>query len=311
MDFTILYLEASFMLYNTGPTMQGNGEASERVLYRMKAPSLTLFGICISDLMYTEYLPGFYMKAHTHGTWQIMYVMRGQGIIWLNDAKVDFTDGHVIVIRPHEPHGYTTTDDDITSSFEVKCHIDGELSHLFVPPRWSSIFHDNYGLRSLAAQSIEELRFKADNWDLMLRAYLLEMLIRIGRALATEVRRLGGDTSPTQTYAYRYSVVEKVRHFYAEHIQENISAHDAAEQLLLSHKYLSSLVKAETGQTASELLTDMRMSRACELLETTELNMKEIGDAVGYSDIHYFSRIFKQKTGLPPTTYRASRREDR
>ncbi len=283
----------------------------EKVLYRMRAPSLELVGISISDLMYSEYLPFFSKSVHRHDTWQIMYVLNGQGVVWLNDVKVDFKDGYIIVIRPNDPHGYATSNSEVTKTFEIKCHLVDQLTCCYTSIHCSSVFRDEYGFRPLVTQAIDELRFKPENWDLMLRAYLLELFVRIGRALASELQRIGDITFPAQTYAYRYTVVAKAAQFYREHIKEEISARDAAEHLFLNPRYFCSIVKTETGQTASELLIDIRIRRACELLQNTVLTIHEIGEAIGYSNIYYFSRLFKKRTGLAPTIWRDRNKTER
>ena len=53
-----------------------------------------------------------------------------------------------------------------------------------------------------------------------------------------------------------------------------------------------------------EYLTNLRMSRAKELLKDERCSMKEICLEVGYSDPNYFSRIFKKNFGVTPTEYR-------
>ena len=48
----------------------------------------------------------------------------------------------------------------------------------------------------------------------------------------------------------------------------------------------------------------MRVKRAAELLENTDLPMQKVGEEVGFSDQNYFSRIFKKYNGVSPLNYR-------
>ena len=52
----------------------------------------------------------------------------------------------------------------------------------------------------------------------------------------------------------------------------------------------------------------IKIQRACFLLDTTTLSVREIGSQVGYEDPYYFSRIFRKVMGVPPRAYRQSRR---
>ncbi len=54
----------------------------------------------------------------------------------------------------------------------------------------------------------------------------------------------------------------------------------------------------------SDYLNQLRIEAAMNLLKTTEMNINEISEMVGYNSQHYFSRIFKKYTGHVPTEYR-------
>ena len=93
-----------------------------------------------------------------------------------------------------------------------------------------------------------------------------------------------------------------------EYIQENyrrdLSLDELSKELDISPYYFSKLFKEETGSNFVEYLTNLRMSRAKELLKDERCSMKEICLEVGYSDPNYFSRIFKKNFGVTPTEYR-------
>ena len=85
---------------------------------------------------------------------------------------------------------------------------------------------------------------------------------------------------------------------------EPLSLDALSKELDISPYYFSKLFKEETGSNFVEYLTNLRMSRAKELLKDESRSMKEICMEVGYSDPNYFSRIFKKNVGLTPTEYR-------
>ncbi|MBP3742789.1 MAG: helix-turn-helix transcriptional regulator, partial [Treponema sp.] len=57
-------------------------------------------------------------------------------------------------------------------------------------------------------------------------------------------------------------------------------------------------------ETFINFVSDKRLEKARQLLESTDLSIKEITAEVGYNDQNYFSRIFKNKYGLSPKEYR-------
>lgn len=88
------------------------------------------------------------------------------------------------------------------------------------------------------------------------------------------------------------------------HYSEDIFLDKLAEEFGCSSKYLSSLIKSETGKKFSVYLTELRIRRAEDLLRHTEQEIKEIAASVGYGDQRYFNRIFKKYTGKTPSQYR-------
>lgn len=75
------------------------------------------------------------------------------------------------------------------------------------------------------------------------------------------------------------------------------------EYLNISTSRFSSIFKEATGKTFIEVLTNIRMEKAKQLLRQTTLKNYEIAERVGFSDPHYFSIAFKKTTGMTPKEY--------
>lgn len=82
-----------------------------------------------------------------------------------------------------------------------------------------------------------------------------------------------------------------------------LSLNSICEYLNISTSRFSSIFKESTGKTFTEVLTNIRMERAKELLTQTSLKNYEIAEKVGFSDPHYFSIAFKKMTGKTPKEY--------
>jgi transcriptional regulator GlxA family with amidase domain len=74
----------------------------------------------------------------------------------------------------------------------------------------------------------------------------------------------------------------------------------------LSRPHLQKLFKANTGISPVAYLKDVRLQRACELLESTFLQIKRIGYETGHGNDSHFTRDFKKKYGMTPSQYRKS-----
>ncbi len=88
------------------------------------------------------------------------------------------------------------------------------------------------------------------------------------------------------------------------HYQGNCSISDIAQTLQVSPNYLSTLFRKETKFTFTEYLTQIKMEKAKELLKNTALKSYEIAELTGFSDDSYFSRTFKNHTGVRPNEFR-------
>ncbi len=82
------------------------------------------------------------------------------------------------------------------------------------------------------------------------------------------------------------------------------SIHYLADKVNLSHNYLSDLLKKETGRSAKDHINDFLVDKAKNLLLSTEDSISEISYSLGFNYPHYFSRLFKTKTGFTPQKYR-------
>jgi AraC family transcriptional regulator, transcriptional activator of pobA len=77
-----------------------------------------------------------------------------------------------------------------------------------------------------------------------------------------------------------------------------------AEKLNLSPRYLSDLLKQQTGKTALELIHLYLLSEAKNMLKGRNLNINEISFLLGFENPNYFSRLFKRNVGLTPHVFR-------
>lgn len=89
-----------------------------------------------------------------------------------------------------------------------------------------------------------------------------------------------------------------------DHPTRALSLQQLARQAHLSPSRFSALFRSRTGTSPVQYHLRLRMQAACQLLDASPADVKEIADRCGYSDPYYFSRLFKKVTGLSPSAYR-------
>ncbi len=72
----------------------------------------------------------------------------------------------------------------------------------------------------------------------------------------------------------------------------------------MNENYFSDRFSKATGMTFKQYQTDLRIRYAKQMLMDKQYSMEDVADTVGYSDVKYFSRVFKQVTGIAPGEYR-------
>ena len=92
-------------------------------------------------------------------------------------------------------------------------------------------------------------------------------------------------------------------------LAEGISLEAIARQLGVNASYLSSQFNREVGKSLPEYVSEKRIAEAKRLLRgRTQLPIGQIAAAVGFSDVNYFTKVFKKKAGQTPSAYRAAQR---
>ncbi|MNI21375.1 Regulatory protein SoxS [compost metagenome] len=103
-----------------------------------------------------------------------------------------------------------------------------------------------------------------------------------------------------------YAIIHDLKAYIDTHLEEDISLDSLAERALLSPSYISSLFGEILHISFSNYLTNARVDKAAELLRTGSLSVTDITTVVGYRNIQYFCRKFKEKYGVTPMQYRKS-----
>lgn len=103
----------------------------------------------------------------------------------------------------------------------------------------------------------------------------------------------------------RFKAIQRAITYIEQHFGESdLRMEDLAHKFGLSPSYFSTVFRQNVGETFRTYLGRLRINTAKELLKTTNLKCAEIAFRCGYNDPHYFSSVFKKKTGQTPLKFR-------
>lgn len=104
--------------------------------------------------------------------------------------------------------------------------------------------------------------------------------------------------------------VAAVKNYIYQHYEEDLNLETLAEKVYLSSGYLSFIFKKETGMNLNRYIRVFRMEKAGELLKNTNMKVAQISEKVGFSNVSYFCRSFREFYGRSPESYRRGSGED-
>jgi|GEM_PF-2370237 len=142
-----------------------------------------------------------------------------------------------------------------------------------------------------------------EGFDFCLEADNRDSLPRMTDWLIRYFRAIGAFLSQASASDVKRSIA-LAADYIREHYGDDISLNSVSARFHITSSYFSSVFKEMIGENFVEFLTRIRLEKAREHLERSELKVGEIAGLVGYADSRYFSKLFKKRFGTMPTEYR-------
>ena len=227
-------------------------------------------------------------KLHSHGQWELVYYTGGEGIFSVENKEYAFESGDLFLIPPGTLHadrsreGYTnlyayilSTSLETNRIVKVRDTPARDIYNLLL-----MVQREYYGHQESHAKIISSL---------------LDTILCFIDVVGCE--------KPKNRYVedMKQLIIEKA-------CDASFSVGDIYDRLHINQDYARRLFLRETGTTPVAYLKEQRVQQAKALLEDkqTPFNIKEVALQCGFSDPYYFSRLFKQETGLSPKQWRSS-----
>lgn len=160
-------------------------------------------------------------------------------------------------------------------------------------------------LSNIARILCAELQQRRLAADACVQNLLSLLLIGLFRKLCFEDSDFALPPLPRQASDRRLAIEDFLNHNYTRPLTEEM----LAEKLHLSKGQMNRLLRQLYGMRFRQLLIDIRLSRAVELLITTELPIAEIAMQVGYASASGFYEAFEKRYGIAPGNYKNHRHE--
>lgn len=103
-------------------------------------------------------------------------------------------------------------------------------------------------------------------------------------------------------------ISDKVIEYMKNNISLRLTITDIAAEFAYSASHFQNIFRTKTGISPIDYFIHLKIQRACQLLALSDLRIKEVAAAVGYSDPFYFSRLFHKLMGSSPQAYKNKNR---
>lgn len=251
------------------------------------------------------------LKLHNHKNCiEICYLSKGTQEYIVNDEKFRLSGGDIFISFPYENHGSGELPEEKGCLYwmVIKPPIDGEdfLGLSFKEARFlfesilmlpSRLFRGCIEYEKIL-QNIIRLYHKNHTTilDIMeIKNMMINLFILIIRL---------GNKSKKELCDKR---INKIQEYIEEHIFDYIYISDLADMCNLSESRFKHFFKEVVGIPPAEYIIRRKIKKAEELLDKTELTIKNIAYDLGFSSPSYFSTVFKQYTGYSPTKHNSTK----
>lgn len=250
---------------------------------------------------------GFYPKAKFHyrertgGTSQhiLIYCIDGSGWVQIKNKKFEVQRGQCLVIPAMTVHKYGSHENDPWSIYwmHFKGHSSGEVVSLL------SKQHAQY-VNSIVF-SDERIRLFDNLYSTLESGYSSDNLGYISMSLWYFLSSFCyADVFHAPFNKEEKDAIDLSVEFMQQNLHRSLSLQEMASYAHLSPSHYSALFKKKTGYPPLEYFNHIKVQKACQYLQFTNLQVKEIAYKLGIDDPFYFSRFFSNVMGMSPLDYR-------
>ena len=257
------------------------------------------------------------LHLHWHDNFEIIYIVRGEAVFYVGSESVTAQPGDIVFVNSSQLHSGYSINNTYVEFYAIvynKSIFNSSLSDPFYA-RYISPFMegkllfpskisnkcDNYPVFDGIIKSIvNECGSKTPGYELIIKSYLSIVIASVYRHYTSSTSRLNSETS----FEFNKDRFQKLIDYVEKNYSEKITIEKAAKIVNLSCYHFCKMFKKATGRTFIEFLNLYRVNVSEELLRKTTLPITHIAEKVGFCNINYFDKIFKQYKNYSPSQCR-------
>lgn len=239
-------------------------------------------------------------RSHWHSEIELQYVVDGEATALCNLRPVPLKVGDILFVNTNELHAGNTA----YTSNEFYCfHINRGFFSNFIGEEY--VIFENLIQDVRCAELLDRVIecYKKGDFNNKVKAgrYLYEFF-----SVVTEnyVKEVTGESEYKKKFK-RSDKFNDIVKYIEDNLAEDLTVGAIAEHFFITPSHLSHFFKKKSGKSIIQYLNEARILKAKLYLEQYDMSVGEIAGEVGFDDINYFSRKFRQICGETPTGYRS------
>ena len=249
---------------------------------------------------------GSFCELHYHDEIEVITVHSGAMIITVYDKQYIARGGDAVFISSRVPHSTLMVEEGGSGivQFRERDFIDGELTKI---TKYSMRFHSQHlypivvmsdgEVFSVIEELYKEWQNKDRSYEMFVRSYIYKLLgIFYRREILSDAEKL--------YYKKEVQKILPVLSYVNTNYFEDLTLEDVSARMGFDRSYFCRVFKSATGATFTEYLNYVRICKAEHLLHHTEESVICISEAVGFSSVSYFNRIFRRYRNCSPRAFR-------
>ena len=243
--------------------------------------------------------PSKYHHLHCHEEIEILYFLQGNGVVFCDMKEYPVKAGDIILVNGKEIHKGC----DIGNVCYYCIQINKDFFNNIIGNE--CVIFQNHICDSQCAEYLELIIKESAKIGFKSTVFMKKTLCDFFWRLINEnyIKNIIGDDK-YKKYFKRLDVFNSIVEYIEKNYYKDLSVKSLAEHFFMSTSHFSHLFKNRSGKSAIEYINEIRISRAKLSLEIEEISISELAGRVGFNDINYFSRKFKEITGFTPMEYK-------
>ena len=232
-----------------------------------------------------------------------VYARGNNGKIAIDMLPYDFQSNCLLHLAPNQKMTISTDENEL-EYFVVAYHAElypNAGRWLIADTLRHNLFRKNYAMRTKTPLHFyEQFAAMADEWS----NFTPLSLLKIKQRLYAVICALYTELSSEQAIPVDYNTFDYVYQYLQKNYSKPIVLHELSNSLGIARSTIHKQFKDKIGISPQQYLMQLRLAAACKLLESSQMPVDEIAASCGLRDKSYFTRVFKEKYGITPGTYR-------